>query len=309
MDDTPLDDTTLLALAVTFTALASVLAFLFFWRREIPKVVSQLPPLTPLPPLPPLPEPTGYTHDATEVIERHGDWAVVGLKVRRAPVMDVLAGVIDAASGGTFSKALHRLSYSSVFHLGIVVELESPQGAEVEVLVEKLEVICVTWPGAANELMGACMPRVGSRGSLVMRAAVTAEYKRVRFVGGSPPPGLTLRRLLGDAELSVAKAGKNWFAYDAFRGQNCQDLVSEILRTLAPASVANLDDVVAFVRQDVEALVKELPPRVARMARAVTDAGAAITGAVDEAKHRIKSGVRQLRQRGTAATSAGAQGQ
>jgi hypothetical protein len=37
-------------------------------------------------------------------------------------------------------------------------------------------------------------------------------------------------------------------------------------------------------------------------------AGAAITGAVDEAKHRIKTGVRQLRQRGAAAAAAGVLG-
>ena len=263
---------------------AIVFATAVYWRRGYPK----LPPLRPLPPLPPLaslPEPTDYTHAAAEIIERFGDWSVVGLKIRREPVTKILSGIIDAASGGAWAKALQRMSYSNIFHLGVVVELESPSitGAntlESEILIEKNEVVCVKWPGAAGELM---------------------EYKRVRFVKDAPRRDLTLRRFLSQAQAAVHSTGRNWFVYDAFRGQNCQDFVLALLTPLGEEAsspmVANLDEVKEFVKQDVDTLVRELPPRVALMARAVTDAGAAITGAVDEAAHRIKERVRKLRKR------------
>ena len=258
-----------IALAVPLTA--------YYWRHDIPKAVAKIPPL---PSLPPLPEPVAYTHDANEMIERFGNWAVVGLKVRRAPVMEVLSGIINATSGGTWAKALQKQSYSSVFHLGIVVELESPCGAagaprqESELLLEKNEVICISWPGAAWEL---------------------TEYKRIRFAGGIPPQGLTLKRLLDCAQASVAESGRNYFAYDAFRGQNCQDFVQALMSSLRDGTAAeNIAEVDAFVKQDIDALLRDLPDHVARMARAVTDAGAALTGVVDEARHRIKRGVQKL---------------
>lgn len=262
---------------------AIVLAAVVYWRRGYPK----LPPLRPLPALPPLaslPEPMNYTHAAAEIIERFGDWSVVGLKIRREPVTMMLSGLIDAASGGTWAKALQRMSYNNIFHLGVVVELESPtvmgKTSESEILIEKNEVVCVKWPGAAGELM---------------------EYKRVRFVKDAPRRDLTLRRFLSQAQAAVHSTGRNWFVYDAFRGQNCQDFVLALLTPLgeeaASPMLANLNEVKEFVKQDVDTLVRELPPRVALMARAVTDAGAAITGAVDEAAHRIKERVRKLRKR------------
>ena len=255
--------------------------------------------------------PTSYTYGADAVIDRYGDWAITGLKVRRAPIEAALSGAIDSASGGAFAKALeHNNDFSrGVLHLGITVELCKPlhlhelagktvesataesvaaaasissDGSgdshgensrtsfplEVELLLEKTEVVCVGWPSAAGE---------------------RTEYRRVR---AALPPDLTLRGFLAAAQADVESGGRNYFAYDAFRGQNCQDHVLALLLPLGDGG--NLPAVRAFVKQDVDALLRELPPHLAPMARVLTDVGAAATSLRDEAIHSALAGVRYI---------------
>lgn len=272
-------------LTLGLVVIGLVIVSLVKWRHSVSGSVARLPPLPPLPPfsppqLPSLPEQTSYTHAAAEFIDTFGKWNVVGLKVRRTPVTEILHGLINAASGGRFLRALQKLPYNRVFHLGIVIELERTTDSphrETELLVEKNEVICITWPGAAVQM---------------------TEYKRIRFVGGAPSVSLTLESLLRDAERAVAASGHNFFAYDAFRGQNCQDFVLALLAPLRSSSspIENIDEVAAFVKQNTDSLVNDLTPQFLELARAVTDAGAVVTGAVDNAAHHIKTSVNKLRQ-------------
>jgi hypothetical protein len=273
------------SIVVVLATLAIIAVVVLLWRKEIPAAVSDLPNIVagiPDAVCNSLPTPLDYTHDAREMIERYGEWKVVGLKVRRAPVFAALSAAVEAVSGGTFNRALRENAQDSVFHLGILVELESPASTsdggpvvtrEAELLVEKLEVIYIAWPAALSECM---------------------ELKRVRLAPEAPET-TTLRQFLGRAQAAVTARGRNFFEYDAFLGSNCQDLVLALLQAnAAHLGIVNMDAVCAFVKQDIEGVIRQMPPHVIRIARAMTDIGAAFSSTVDEGKHRLKKGAQEV---------------
>lgn len=177
------------------------------------------------------------------MLNKYKDWRVSTLTVRRDPIGPALNHVLNLVSLGSWNKARSQFGFDTLFHLGLVMGLTSPDGKEhTEVLAEKNEVIKVTHPKAL-------LP--------------TSQILRV----SAPVPPVTLEAFLETARRAVGN-GK-FFLYDAFKN-NCQDFVQNLLH----ANRALDGTALQFIKQDISQLIAAQPGHLNGAANAVTDVGA-----------------------------------
>jgi len=91
----------------------------------------------------------GYSPPALAMLNKYKDWRVSTLTVRRDPIGPALNHVLNLVSLGSWNRARSQFGFDTLFHLGLVIGLRSPDGKEhTEVLAEKNEVIKVSHPKA-----------------------------------------------------------------------------------------------------------------------------------------------------------------
>lgn len=179
-----------------------------------------------------------YPPASRGVIAKNADGVVVGVKIRRQPIKSMINTALDYITKGRWSTAKRELSYDRMYHLGVILTLQMPSGATNDVLVEKNQVISVT-------------------------ERYTVEPDINYFVLPPPQPPVTLAQFLERAEKA---GGPDYFKYDAFTN-NCQMFVDLLLS----ANGINTPEAKAFVLQDAEALLRELPVYVSPVAKIVTN--------------------------------------
>ena len=179
-----------------------------------------------------------YPPYTRQMLTKYGNWNVIGLKVRREPIKAMLNQVLDAITLGKWSKAKDELAYDKVFHLSLIVTLQSPTTNETnDILVEKNEVINMADNYDVNN---------------------NQEYFIVPVTRR-----FTLNTMMNSAQ---RLGGKDFFKYNAFTN-NCQMFIDLLLNAVG----LNSPQAKEFILQSTEELAKRLPEYTPAVAQVTTD--------------------------------------
>jgi hypothetical protein len=180
-----------------------------------------------------------YNPNARAIISKYGGWRVVGVRIRREPIKSFINKALDFITRGQWSKAKDDLNYDKLYHLSLMLTLESPDGQLNDVLVEKNAVVNISDSYNAN---------------------ADQQFKTVNW---NPPQSVTFAEFLQRGREAM---GANFFPYDAFNN-NCQNFVIGLLRANGVAD----PDTEAFVLQPVDQLLRRLPFYASPVANVVTN--------------------------------------
>lgn len=183
-----------------------------------------------------------YNPSSRKSLANYGNDPIKRMWVRRDPIQSILHKVLDAVTLGKWTEGRKKdVTFDQVYHLGIEVEV-SHGGKTKRLVVEKNAVINISPANAWTD---------------------DTEVLEVPLPAGEQ---LTLNGLLENAKKYMKG---DYFMYDAFKN-NCQDYIMSIL----DANHLTTPELRAFVKQDLDNLVKELPEYTGAVAKAVTDIGA-----------------------------------
>jgi hypothetical protein len=172
-------------------------------------------------------------------LEEHQDDIITALYVCRVPIVKAIDTVLNIISFGKFASAKKKYGYDELFHLYLLVTLNTRQGPK-SYLIERNQVFRITEAKPGDYGADKCMT--------------------VRTLRG----GMKFGPLIENAAKSEPD-GQFWL-YDPLR-HNCQDALISILQhsnLLTP-------ELSAFVKQDAKEL---LSGDVSKIARAITDIAA-----------------------------------
>lgn len=193
-----------------------------------------------------------YSPSAKAMLGKYANAQIVELAVRRDPIQAFLDVALNAITLGKWSQAKSDLSYDKLFHLGLVVGVKQ-QGRRTNLIVEKNEVI---------NIADAKRPVSGT------------EFYHVPLRGKQ----MTFSQFMQNAEQAK---GTEFFLYDAFEN-NCQDFVAGLL-----SANGLLDENAAtFIKQPIDQLMRKLPSYTQKLARKITDLGAAANVVLEGSRRR-----------------------
>jgi len=179
---------------------------------------------------------TGMPPNVKKILEKYGDELIRDIDIVRNPVGKALTGALSVASMGEFGRNLQNAPYDKLFHLKIVITLQSG----VRVSLEKVE-----------------------------RVSMTVNPKPVKDEESTPTPlngkSITLNQLYENAR---NKMGGLFYPYSA-RDNNCQNF---ILNVLQASGVGNTQDY-EFVKQDTKSLFGD-NSFLRKASNTITDIGA-----------------------------------
>lgn len=178
-----------------------------------------------------------------------GNRPISQMFVRREPIQSLLNTALNFISRGKWNEVKSKYAYDNLFHLGleVVVKISDQDDIYKRYVIEKNEVINIQTAKAITN---------------------TTEIMPVPMNG----VGHTINSLLNGAKQVM---GAKFFPYDPFYN-NCQDFIMSILT----GSGLGNQSVFAFVKQPIEALVKELPSYTGKIAKAITDLGGVVNTAI-----------------------------
>jgi hypothetical protein len=184
-----------------------------------------------------------YPPKVRDLPKQIGDQPIVSARLRRDPIQAPLNVALNLITKGKWAAAKRKYAYDDLFHLGLelTVRVSDTSATDGKYVMEKNEVINV---------------------APAKPATPKTETLAVPLKG----EGQTLRTLLDGAKQQL---GDRMFSYDAFTN-NCQDFIVAVLVGSGLASPQN----VAWVKQPVEGVLKELPGYTSKVARFATDLGA-----------------------------------
>jgi hypothetical protein len=177
-----------------------------------------------------------FSPSVRKLLQEKGSIPVTNILARRDPIQSMLNSALNFVSFGQWDKSRKDLHYDKMFHLGLEVTLATGE----RYTIEKNAVIEIHPP-----------------------KPITADTEG-RIVALSQPT--SINKLLEGAKNML---GVNMFLYDPFTN-NCQDFVMAMLKGNNLATPL----VTAFVKQPLEAVVKDLPSITHTLAKGVTDVGA-----------------------------------
>jgi hypothetical protein len=179
---------------------------------------------------------TGMPPNVKKILDQYGNELISSIDIVRNPVGKALTGALSIASMGEFGKNLQNAPYDKLFHLKIVITLQS--GTRVS--LEKVE-----------------------------RVSMTVNPKPVKDEESTPTPlngkSITLNQLYENAHNAM---GGKFYPYSA-RDNNCQNF---ILNVLQASGVGNTQDY-EFVKQDTKSLFGE-NSFLRKASNTITDIGA-----------------------------------
>ena len=179
---------------------------------------------------------TGMPPNVKRILERYGNEVIRDIDIVRNPVGKALTGALSAASGGEFGRNLENAPYDKLFHLKIVIILQS--GTRVS--LEKVE-----------------------------RVSMTVNPKPVKDEESTPTPlngkTLTLNELYENAR---ERMGDRFYPYSA-RDNNCQNFILNVLQASGVGNTQDYD----FVKQNTKELFGE-NSFLRKASNTITDIGA-----------------------------------
>ena len=181
-----------------------------------------------------------YTNSSNNTLKQYGDLPIVGLQVRRQPILKVLDTVLRVISLGSFDPKKYG-GYDKMYHLFMVITVKLSDGKRKDILVEKNQSINIS----------SSIPKV------------VPETERLTIAIPSQL-NLTLNSMLNK---TLEKVGMTqYFVYDPFTN-NCQRFITDILDT----NQLNGDRYRQWILQDITELTKKLPQYTKTFAKGVTD--------------------------------------
>jgi len=190
----------------------------------------------------------GLPPSARRTMEQYGNEPIKSIMLRREPIPSRLNNVIDLITLGEWSKAQSAENYDKIFHLGIILTLESGK----EILVEK------------NQVINIGNPRPLEKDSETLNLPLLL----------SPT---TLNQFIANG---AAVKGDDFYRYDPF-ANNCQDFVATLLEANRNYPRTASD----FVKQPVENILQKLPVWTKPITKGITDLGAIANVALEGAGH------------------------
>jgi hypothetical protein len=179
---------------------------------------------------------TGMPPNVKNILDRYGNEIIRDIDIVRNPVGKALTGALSIASMGEFGRNLENAPYDKLFHLKIVITLQSG----VRVSLEKVE-----------------------------RVSMTVNPKPVKDEESTPTPlngkSITLNQLYENAR---ERMGGLFYPYSA-RDNNCQNF---ILNVLQASGIGNQQDY-EFVKQDTKELFGD-NSFLRKASNTITDIGA-----------------------------------
>ena len=179
---------------------------------------------------------TGLPPNVKNILDRYGDELIRDIDIVRNPVGKALTGALSIASMGEFGRNLENAPYDKLFHLKIVITLQSG----VRISLEKVE-----------------------------RVSMTVNPSPVKDEESTPTPlngkSITLNQLYENAR---NKMGDRFYPYSA-RDNNCQNF---ILNVLQASGVGNTQDY-EFVKQNTKELFGD-NTFLRKASNTITDIGA-----------------------------------
>ena len=193
-----------------------------------------------------------YTNNTKAMLKKYGNLPIVGLQIRRTPILKILDSVINIISLGKFDKLKKDYGFDKLFHLYIVFRVKLLNGKDKEIVVEKNQSINVS--------------------DDIPTKTKDTEILNIAWGGRGDASKKTINDLLNN---TLATVGKNrFFVYNPWNANpnsgNCQRFVLDVL------SSNNLlgDYYKNFILQDITELVKKMPSYSKSIATGITDLAA-----------------------------------
>jgi hypothetical protein len=177
-----------------------------------------------------------YQPKGRNILKKYGEEHILEIELGRDPVLPALKSVLNFVSGGQFGKNVEKANYDDLFHLFMVITLESGK----KIMIEKNEVI-------------------------VISEAIPARSEKAQYRKVPPPPHqnhINFKTLMDNAQ---KRMGNKYFTYSA-KDNNCQDFLVNVLKA---NNIGNQDDF-NFIKQDTKQLFKDLP-YLRKFANSITD--------------------------------------
>lgn len=179
---------------------------------------------------------TGMPPNVKVILQRYGNELISDINIVRNPVGKALTGALSAASMGEFGRNLQNAPYDKLFHLKIIITLQS--GTRVS--LEKVE-----------------------------RVSMTINPKPVKDEESTPSPlngkSITLNELYENAR---NKMGGLFYPYSA-RDNNCQNFILNVLQASGVGNTQDYD----FVKQNTKELFGD-NTFLRKASNTITDIGA-----------------------------------
>lgn len=179
---------------------------------------------------------TGMPPNVKMILQRYGNELISDINIVRNPVGKALTGALSAASMGEFGRNLQNAPYDKLFHLKIIITLQS--GTRVS--LEKVE-----------------------------RVSMTINPKPVKDEESTPTPlngkSITLNDLYENAR---NKMGGLFYPYSA-RDNNCQNFILNVLQASGVGNTQDYD----FVKQNTKELFGD-NSFLRKASNTITDIGA-----------------------------------
>jgi hypothetical protein len=224
---------------------------------------------------------TDYPPKVRDTLARLGAGTVYDIQLIREPIQSFIDRALNFISLGKWNEAKRNLNYDKLFHLSMIARLAMPDGNQVNVKIEKNEVINVTDQFASKE-----------RSKFQHGSGAETETYRVPV-----PCCITLQEMMDRASHTV---GESFFRYDAFTN-NCQIFINNILTANGLAT----PQISAWILQPTDQLLMQLPKYMSPFARLVTNIAGLADLAIEGRGEIIGTGVpirpkfrRQLRKIG-----------
>jgi hypothetical protein len=194
---------------------------------------------------------TQYPPQVRNIISRYGKDRIIDIQLCKEVVSENTEFLLKALAGTkTWEEAKQKYGFDKFYHLFMIATLEN--GTRLH--IEKNEIMRISnQPRACDNAL--------SMGSVNIPLSVLLDRTRQR---------------MGD---------NSFFTYDPL-GNNCQNFISELLKTMNMWNNTSRD----FVYQDINGLRSELPSYTKYLAKGLTNVGAFFNTAYQKTKDYIENG-------------------
>jgi hypothetical protein len=193
---------------------------------------------------------TQYPPQVRAILAQHGNHRITNIKLCKEVVSENTEFLLKALAGkNTWEEAKRKHGFDKFYHLFMIVTMED--GSQLH--IEKNEVIRISpSPRPCPDALDL----------------------------GAPTQTITVSEMLDRTKQRIGD--RDFFTYDPL-GNNCQNFVNQLLRTLGLWNQTSS----SFVFQDIKGLREELPSYTKYLAKGLTDVGAFFNTAYQKTKEYI----------------------
>lgn len=194
-----------------------------------------------------------YPPEVRNLLLKHGNHRIIDIKLCKEVVSENTEFLLKALAGkNTWEEAKRKHGFDRFYHLFMIVTMDN--GSQLH--IEKNEVIRI------SESPRPCPDALDL---------------------GAPTQPITVSEMLERTKQRIGD--RDFFTYDPL-GNNCQNFVNQLLRTLGLWNQTSS----SFVFQDIKGLREELPSYTKYLAKGLTDIGAFFNTAYQKTKDYIEYG-------------------